>query len=84
MKLYRRPKEYQEYWHSTKNPLKYEQWVRLNKPPEDLTRWKGARTAPTLYEKIEKDPVFAAALRTRLPIDEDGDVCRDNPTMGNR
>ena len=33
-----------------------------------LTRWAGAKSAPTLWEKIENDPVYEKAVKIRNEI----------------
>jgi len=60
-------------------PMSFEKWnnIKTEKEPEDMSRWNGARTAPTLWDKINKDPVFEETLRIRTGSQFD-------PTMSNR
>jgi len=48
---------------------------------EYLTRWKGARSHPSLWEKIDRDPVYESALKGRTGPDGKG-IIDDNTTMG--
>ncbi len=49
------------------HPMDYKKWkksIRLQDP--SLKRWKGARTAPSLWEKRDKDPAYASSMRETL------------------
>jgi hypothetical protein len=48
-----------------------------------LKRWNRVKSAPSLFEKIDKDAVFESALKGRTG--EDGDIGEGGgSTMGNR
>jgi hypothetical protein len=47
-----------------------------------LRRWAGVKSAPTLFEKIDKNPVYEATLKSRTSIDEFGKT--SEPNMGNQ
>lgn len=53
------------------------------RPEEEayLRRWKGVKAAPSLFEKIDRDAVFAGALNGRIPKDEGGNPVGE-PGMG--
>ena len=48
------------------------------RPEEEqyLNRWKGSKSAPSLWEKMERDPAFDYALKTR-------DIGENGSTMSN-
>ena len=61
-------------------PMPYDKWLNIRidkKKEENMTRWENAKTAPTIWDKIDKDPVFEKTLRIRTGSEFD-------PTMGNR
>jgi hypothetical protein len=65
-------------------PMSFDKWnsvldknLNKDKKPENLSRWNNAKSAPTLWDKIDKDPVFEKTLRIRTNSETD-------PTMGNR
>lgn len=63
-------------------PMSYDQWTKHYNPnPDELPRWKRSRSAPTLWDKIRKDPVFEYTLKSRIG---DGDDFPESPSMGNR
>ena len=89
MKLKNTPIEYQNYYANCQEdgiqPMQYGVWQNNHNPTlNDLSRWNKARTAPSLWEKINKDPVYDAILNTRIRKDNDGMILSDVPTMGNR
>jgi hypothetical protein len=55
------------------------------RPEEEayLKRWKGSKSAPSLWEKIDKDVKFNSQLRGRIEYDEDGYPLNE-VTMSNR
>jgi hypothetical protein len=60
--------------------MSYDKWLNIRidkKKQEDMTRWENAKTAPTIWDKIDKDTVFEKTLRIRTGSEFD-------PTMGNR
>lgn len=64
-------------------PMQYDTWNKLQsvsetKEPENIARWENARSAPTLWDKIENDPVFANTLKLRT------DPLCQSITMSNR
>jgi hypothetical protein len=66
-------------------PMQYDKWQKNhNSNVDNLTRWHKARTASSLWEKIEKDPVYNAILNTRIRKDNNDVILSDTPTMGNR
>jgi hypothetical protein len=89
MKLKKRPIEYQNYYANcigdNIQPMQYDKWQKNhNSNLDNLTRWYKARTAPSLWEKIEKDPEYNAILNTRIRKDNNDVILSDTPTMGNR
>ena len=65
--------------------MQYDKWQNNHNPTmNDLSRWNKARTAPSLWEKINKDPVYDAILNTRIRKVNNGVILSDTPTMGNR
>jgi hypothetical protein len=52
------------------------------RPEEEayLRRWSGVKSAPSLFEKIDKDAVYESALKGRIPPDEFG--ISSEPKMG--
>lgn len=85
MKLRQTSKEYQEYFHSTKKPMSWEQWQRIEIDKKTSQENFPSHNPPkkTLWDKIRKDPVFARTLEKRIKMDDDT-ILSDNPTMGNR
>ena len=80
-------KKYKDYCANCQDdgikPMTYEKWVKNHNPnPDELPRWKGAKTAPTLWDKVRKDPVFNFTLRNR--VGDDAIPTRENPSMGYR
>jgi hypothetical protein len=48
-------------------PMHYKQWKKSVRPQDpNLKRWKGARTAPSLWEKRDRDPAYASNTRGTL------------------
>ncbi len=47
-----------------------------------LKRWKGTKSAPSLFEKIDKDPTYESALKGRTVTDEFGHT--SPPTLGTK
>ena len=47
-----------------------------------LNRWKGAKSAPSLFEKIDKDSVYEGTLKSRTGPDELGNY--NEPSMGTK
>jgi hypothetical protein len=88
MKLKKRPIEYQKYYANCIEdgiqPMQYDKWQKNHTTMNDLSRWNNARTAPSLWEKMDKDPVYNAILNTRIRKDDNGMILSDTPTMGNR
>jgi hypothetical protein len=89
MKLKKRPIEYQNYYANCIEdgiqPMQYDKWQKNHNPTVDnITRWNKARTAPSLWEKMEKDPLYNAILNSRIRKDNDGMILSDAPTMSNR
>jgi hypothetical protein len=87
IKKVKKPKESSE-WKKYKyncisdgiKPMSYDKWLNIRidkKKQEDMTRWENAKTAPTIWDKIDKDTVFEKTLRIRTGSEFD-------PTMGNR
>jgi hypothetical protein len=89
MKLKNTPIEYQNYYANCREdgiqPMQYDKWQNNHNPTVDnLTRWNNARTAPSLWDKINKDPEYNAILNSRIRKDREGMILSDAPTMGNR
>lgn len=83
------PPEYQNYVLNCNDdniePMSYDLWVKNhNTKQENLSRWNGSRTAPSLWEKMKKDPVYMHTLTSRIPTDEFGDTLCEEPSMGYR
>jgi hypothetical protein len=55
------------------------------RPEEEayLKRWRGSKSAPSLWEKMDKDAKFNSHLRSRIQVDDDGYVLNE-VTMSNR
>jgi hypothetical protein len=55
------------------------------RPEEEayLKRWQGSKAAPSLWEKMDKDPKFDAHLRGRIEYDDTGYPLNE-VTMSNR
>jgi hypothetical protein len=55
------------------------------RPEEEayLKRWQGTKSAPSLWEKMDKDAKFNSQLRSRIEYDEDGYPLNE-VTMSNR
>jgi hypothetical protein len=72
-------KEYQEYYAITKNPMTWEQWQRIEIDKKIAQENFPSHNPPkkTLWDKLEKDPVYYSTLKGRV-----GDC--GEPTMGNR
>lgn len=67
-------------------PMNLDMWIKnnINRPPkEDLSRWKNTKTAPSLWEKMNKDPVYEAQIMRRVPID-DGVIIGGDLSISNR
>jgi hypothetical protein len=78
--LRKTPKEYQEYYANTNQPMTWEQWQRIQIDQKMAAESFPSHNVPkkSLWYKIEKDPVFHSTLKTRV-LD-----FPENPTMGNR
>jgi hypothetical protein len=77
--LLKTPKEYQDYYYSTKNPMTWEQWQRIEIDKKTASENFHSHNVPktTFWDKVEKDPVYYSTLKTRIV-----DYCE--PTMSNR
>jgi len=55
------------------------------RPEEEvyLKRWRGTKSAPSLWEKMDKDAKFDAHLRGRIEYDDTGHPLNE-VTMSNR
>ena len=55
------------------------------RPEEEayLKRWSNSKSAPSLWEKMDKDVKFNSHLRSRIQYDDDGYVLNE-VTMSNR
>ena len=82
MKLKSTPKEYQDYWHSTKNPMSWSEWQRIenDKKKDNFLSHNVPKT--TLWDRMSKDRAYESAVESRNRIDEDGMVL--GRTMSNR
>ena len=82
---------YSEYCNTCKKTntekKKFDDWLEytMTKPSRDnVTRWEGTRTAPSLWEKISKDPVYESQIMSRVPIDRDGVITGGDLSLSNR
>ena len=84
MKLKNTPKEYQEYWHSNKNPMSWSEWQRIeNDKKMNADNFRSHNTPKTtLWDRMRKDRAYESAVESRNRIDEDGHVL--GRTMSNR
>jgi len=55
------------------------------RPEEEayLKKWENSRSAPSLWEKIDRDVSFSSHLKNRVTIDDHGNVLGEH-TMSNR
>ena len=82
-------KKYQDYCANCRDdaiePMSYHKWQKNHsKSADNLIRWNNARTAPSVWDKIDKDPEYKAILNTRIKRDDDGTILSEKPTMSNR
>lgn len=64
-------KEYEVYVSSCKEdkitPMHYDKWKsNFREQDPSLERWTNSRTAPSLWEKRDRDPAYAATMRDSL------------------
>lgn len=78
---YRNRVSFKEY--RALNDIERSNRIEESKKLED--RWNRSRVAPTIWEKIDKDPVYSKHMRDRVCIeDKDGNIEYGEMTMSNR
>ena len=88
MTIIRPNKKYIQYCNNCSEdgikPMNYNVWKTHHNPSSaKLSKWKNAKYAPSLWEKIDKDPIYRSILELRVR-DCDASAVGDQPTMGFR
>jgi hypothetical protein len=56
----------------------FQKWLISHRPQDkSLDRWRGSSGAPSLWDKLDKDILYDAQLKTRFPKDEFGYVMEE-------
>jgi hypothetical protein len=65
-------KDYQRYVNLCESdgikPMNYDKWKVSVRPQDEnlVKKWKGAKTAPSVWEKRERDPAYAHSMRDSM------------------